>query len=242
VARGVEEIAITEHVYRFAAARDLFDHPYWRESAQDDIDAYRQSLAAAKEVGFPIAAGIELDWLEGHADELKAIATAHDWDVVLGSVHWLGDLAVDHPDYSIHEVFPPDHVWQEYAAAFCRAASSGIYDVMAHPDLPKVFGQRPSPSVLEAAYRDIVEAVSESGVAVEVSTAGLRKAAAELYPAPALLKMLGRVGIPVTIGSDAHDADDVGRDLEVAVAALRDVGYRSVVRYSGRRPEEVALG
>jgi histidinol-phosphatase (PHP family) len=242
VARGIEEIAITEHVHRFTAARGLLDHPFWQASCVDDIDTYRAALRAARDAGLPVLAGIELDWIEGKAEPLRVLARSYEWDIVLGSVHWLGSLAVDHPDYSIYDVYPADHVWELYTAAFCAAASSGLYDVMAHPDLPKVFGNRPSPVVLEAAYRDMVDALFDSGVAIEVSTAGLRKAAAELYPAGALLERCARVGIPVTLGSDAHVPDDVGRDFGAAVAALHAVGCRSLVRFSGRLPEPVPLG
>jgi histidinol-phosphatase (PHP family) len=131
-------------------------------------------------------------------------------------------------------------VWPEYAAAFCRAAASGIYDVMAHPDLPKAFGEPPAAPVLEAAYADMVDALSDSGVAIEVSTAGLRKAG-ELYPSEALLRRCARIGIPVTLGSDAHVADDVGHDFTAATAALKAAGVESVVRFNGRQREVVRL-
>ncbi len=74
------------------------------------------------------------------ADGVRAIADGYAWDVVLGSVHWSGPLAFDHPDYSIWETQPVDEGWRIYVDAVCAAAESGIFDVMAHPDLAKVFG------------------------------------------------------------------------------------------------------
>jgi histidinol-phosphatase (PHP family) len=240
VARGLDEIAFTEHVYRFAQARDLFDHPFWQASCTADLEAYRSALRSARDAGLPVLAGIELDWIDGQADAIREIARGFEWDVVLGSVHWLEMFAVDHPDYSIFDVYGADHVWGEYAAAFCRAASSGIYDVMAHPDLPIAFGEPPSPAVLDAAYRDMVDALSESGAAVEVSTARLRKGG-DLYPSAELLRRCARVGIPVTLGSDAHVADDVGADFAAAVAALESAGVRETMRFSGRIREVAPL-
>ncbi len=241
IARGVEEVAITEHVYRFAAARELSDHPFWREGAVADLAAYHDALAAIRDDGLPIRVGLELDWIGGRARDVAAVAQAHPWDVVLGSVHWLGDLAVDHPDYSIWDSRSVEAAWQEYVDAFCDAAVSGIYDVLAHVDLAKVFGHRPSRWLLERMYAQMVDAIVEGGSVVEVSTAGLRKGALELYPAPELLEALRRHHVSITLSSDAHVAEDVGRDLPAAIAAARRAGYRSVVTFRGRERRVVEL-
>ena len=241
IARGVHELAITEHVYRFAAARDLLDHPFWQASAQDDLAGYHAGVVAVRTSGLPVRVGLELDWITGREREIAALAEAHAWDVVLGSVHWLGDLAVDHPDHSVWDVKAVDAVWQAYVDTFCEAAASGIYDVMAHVDLAKVFGHRPAPATLERHHAQMVAAIVAGGACVEVSTAGLRKAAAELYPAPGLLEQLRRAYVPITLSSDAHVAEDVGRDLPLAIAAARKAGYRSVVAFQGRERRVVEL-
>jgi histidinol-phosphatase (PHP family) len=241
IARGIEEVSITEHVYRFAAARDLSDHPFWQESASDDLAAYHDALAAIRDGGLPVRVGLELDWIAGQERAVAALAQAHPWDVVLGSVHWLGPLAIDHPDYSIWDVRGVEAVWQEYVDAFCEAAASGLYDVLAHVDLAKVFGHRPSAAQLERHHARMVMAIVAGGSCVEVSTAGLRKAAQELYPAPSLLEALRRAYVPITLSSDAHVAEDVGRDLPLAVAAARKAGYRSVVAFRGRERRVVDL-
>ena len=69
--RGVGEIAITEHIYRFAQASHLSDHVYWREHTLADIDRYCSGVAAARDSGLPILLGIELDWL-GHGGRRRS--------------------------------------------------------------------------------------------------------------------------------------------------------------------------
>ena len=241
LARGIDEIAFTEHVYRFTAAADLLDQPFWRASAVDDLAAYHDALVAARESGLPVLAGLELDWIAGAVPRVAALAVAHHWDVVLGSVHWLETLAVDHPDFPVWDVFPVDQVWRTYTDELCAAAVSGIFDVMAHPDLPKVFGLRPSVRVLDGLYAQITEAFVAGGVCFEISTAGLRRDALELYPAQRFLERLRRARVPVTLGSDAHVADDVGQGFPRALAALGAAGYRSIVRFRGRERSVVDL-
>ena len=180
-ARGIDHVCLTEHCHRFRQAAGLLDHPFWHESAQADLDAY---VAAVRAHGEPVACGIELDWIEGREDELAAFVEHRDFDLVLGSVHWLGGLAVDHPDFAIWEDVAVDEVWRRYFAQVRAAAASGLFDVLAHLDLAKVFGNAASRSVVDSEHEQTADAIAAAGVAVEISTAGLRKAAGELYPGP----------------------------------------------------------
>ena len=50
----------------------------------------------------------------------------------------------------------------------------------------------------------------DAGVAMEVSTAGLRKPVGELYPAPALLEMAVDAGLPIALSTDAHVPEQLG--------------------------------
>ncbi|MEQ9094242.1 MAG: hypothetical protein RLN63_09040, partial [Miltoncostaeaceae bacterium] len=60
-ARAIGEIAVTEHVHRFAAVHDWFDNPWWREDAVQDIGAYCAALVAAREEhGLPVLVGLEM--------------------------------------------------------------------------------------------------------------------------------------------------------------------------------------
>ena len=126
--------------------------------------------------------GIELDWIEGREEAIEALVAERGFDLVLGSVHWLGGHAVDHPDYTIWEELPADEVWRRYFAQVRAAAASGVFDVLAHLDLAKVFGHAASESVIASEHDQTADAIAAAGIAVEISTAGLRKAAGELYP------------------------------------------------------------
>lgn len=240
-ARAVQEIAITEHVHRFAQARDWLDNPWWREEATEDVDAYCADLVAARERhGLPVLVGIEMDWLPGRTNEIRAFLEGRPFDIVLGSVHWLGTLGVDHPDFPAWDRMSAEEVWSAYLEELVAAARSGLFDVLAHPDLPKVFGHR-LPDSLRGRMDDAIAAIAETGVCLECSSAGLRKPVAELYPEPGLLRSAREAGIPVTLASDAHRPEDVARDYATAVAALRIAGYETITRFSGRVPEQVPV-
>jgi histidinol-phosphatase (PHP family) len=239
-ARAVSEIAITEHVHRFSEARDWLDNPWWREEATEDVDAYIAALVDARAQGLPVLVGVEMDWLADRRDEIAAFLDGRPFDLVLGSVHWLAGRGVDHPGYPVWDDLPAERVWGDYLDALVAAARSGLFDVLAHPDLPKVFGHR-IPQALEGALEEAVQAIAETGIAIECSSAGLRKPITELYPEPALLGRFRAAGVPVTLASDAHAPEDVARDYPTAVAALRGAGYETITRFAGREPTQVAL-
>ena len=124
----------------------------------------------------------------------------HDFDYVVGSIHFVGDGALDHEQYDIWGGFSsPDKVWRTYFEWLGEAAMSGLFDILAHPDIVKYWGrQRPWPERdLRYYYETAMEGIAESGIAVEVSTAGLRKPVGELYPARAFLEMVLDAGNPI---------------------------------------------
>jgi histidinol-phosphatase (PHP family) len=241
--RGVSELALTEHCHRFRQAAGISQHEFWNETAHADLDQYIGALAAARDAGQPIRVGIELDWLGDDAvSGLRALIADRDLDIVLGSVHWLAGAMIDHPDYPVWSSYSVEDVWRLYFEELRRAAMSGLYDVMAHPDLPKVFGDRPPGGVPQREYEETADAFAAAGVACEISSAGLRKPVGELYPAPAFLQACSDRGVPITLAADGHRPQDVGLDLEHAARLAREAGYRTVTAFRGREPRQEPLG
>lgn len=239
-ARAIGEIAITEHVHRFREAREWHENAWWRAEATERVDAYVAAVEEARASGLPVLLGVEMDWLPDRTDEIARFLEAHPFDIVLGSIHWLDELAVDHPDYPAWNTLPAVEVWGAYLDELGNAAESGLFDVLAHPDLPKVFGNV-RPGELDALTSETIDRIAASGVAIECSSAGLRKRPRETYPDPDLLSRFRASGVPVTLASDAHTPMDVGRDYPTTVAVLRGAGYETITRFSARQPAQVEI-
>jgi histidinol-phosphatase (PHP family) len=237
---GIGELGCSEHVYRFRAALDIWRHPFWEEQARDDLDAYCAFVS-----GTPLRLGLEVDFVPGAEDRIANLLERPDLDYVLGSVHFVGDRAVDHEGWDIWTGGgDPDAVWRGYFEALAEAARSGLFDILAHPDLVKVWGRaRPMPNRdLRFYYEPAVEAIAEAGVAVEVSTAGLRKPVAELYPAAEFAAMCVDAGASFALSSDAHTPAEVGYAYDRAVAEMRDWGIGEIVTFDGRQRALEPLG
>ena len=239
---GIEELGVSEHVYRFSQALDVWTHPFWVKQATDDLDAYCEFVRTT-----PLKLGIEADYVPGAEERIATLLEDREFDYVIGSVHFIGEGAVDHEGYDAWEgASSPEEVWRRYFDTLARAARSGLFDILAHPDLVKVWGRgRPHPEGDPRAYYEpLVEAVSESGIAVEVSTAGLRKPVGEIYPAPALAEMCAEAGAAFALSSDAHSPEHVGYAYEQAEALLGslDVGEICVFERRARRLEPLGSG
>ncbi len=231
---GVAELGVAEHIYRFSAALDVWQHPFWRRYASDDLDAYCAFVREETDLRL----GIEADFVAGREDRLATLLEARDWDYVVGSVHFLRDRSVDTEDYSVWGTGESaERVWRRYFETLAEAARTGLFDIMSHPDLVKVWGSdAPRPDGdLRRYYEPAVEAFAEAGVAVEVSTAGLRKPAGEIYPAPAFLEMVVDAGCPIALSSDAHTPEQLAYRYEDALEALDRAGIRELAVFDRRQ-------
>jgi histidinol-phosphatase (PHP family) len=240
--RAVDEIAFTEHMYYFRQAEPFLSHPYHRARVAHDLDDYCEAILEAKRRGLPVKLGLELEWIPGRDAELAELLEPYPWDFLLGSVHLVDGEAVDMESDPLWARLPVNEVWRRYFLELAALARSRLVDVLAHPDLVKIFGRRPAAAEVEAHHDEAAATFAEAGVAVEVSTAGLRKPVGELYPDLGLLVRCRERGVGATLASDAHVAHDVGRDFEAGLDHLRSAGYETVTVFDGRVGRQESLG
>jgi histidinol-phosphatase (PHP family) len=234
-AAGIEELGVSEHVYRFRQALDLWRHPSWEENARDDLDAYCEFVR-----GTSLRLGVECDFIPGAEERTAALLEARPFDYVVGSVHFIGEgsASVDDPAWDVWEGSgDAEEIWRRYFEALADCARSGLFDILAHPDLVKLWGRaRPLPDRdPRAFYEPAIEAIAESGIAVEVSTAGLRKPVGELYPARAFAEMCAEAGASFALSSDAHLPEQVGFEYGRALELLSELGVEEICVFEGRR-------
>lgn len=263
VAAGVDIITITEHCNRFdRILTEVF--PHWErpgsKELQDeadrvldierggDLDAYVTALIDAKGRGLPIRLGIEVDHLPGANEAMAALLADYPFDLHLGSVHWLGAWLFDaygipafanEWDRRLALADGVDDAWTLYVDAIVELCESGVADVLAHLDVIKVAGHRPGD--LSPHHRRMIDAVVAHDLTVEISSAGLRKPAGELYPGPNLLAGLVEAGATFTTASDAHAIDQLGLGYDTLRTTLADHGISELASYDGRRREMVQV-
>jgi histidinol-phosphatase (PHP family) len=240
--RGIAEIAITDHV-------DF--EPGAPAHAYTTFDQRERAVRAAAERwadrGVAIRFGVEITWDRRWAAEIRDHLATHAYDFAIGSVHVYrespyaaANVASWVDGRSLPEIVAP------YFDEVESAARSGLFDAIGHIDFIKRYLiPHVSPADLAAApelYERILVALVESGTALEINTSGLRHAANETYPSPAVVarfRALGGRG--VTVGSDAHRADTFAWALDDGYGAAAAAGFETLTFRRGGAPVAVRI-
>jgi histidinol-phosphatase (PHP family) len=189
---------------------------------------------------------MEVDWFEADQDFVRQAARACSFDYLIGSVHFLGRWGFD-AGAADWEALDEEERGARYAAYFTTLAAmarSRLFQIAGHPDVIKIFSIRSFRAWLgRKANLDLaaeaLTAMRDAGMAMEVSSAGLRKPCAEIYPGPAVMRLAAAIGLPVSFASDAHAADQVAFAFAELARYAASFGYRSSVVFSGTERREL---
>ncbi len=231
-AMQLEEICLLEHSVRF---KDF--HPCFKEAREyslyqkrwveekvpraHNLDEYRRLAAMIKSKDYPVKVsfGIEVCWFEQHADEIARLTDDGVFDYVLGSVHWIDNWTFNQRKYQwlgrdVNEIY------RRYFEMENTLVESGIFDIIAHPDLITCHSLYPDYDLADT-YRNLCENVKKNGVALEMNTSKGLGVNGEFF------NIAKEVGVTFSTGSDAHRPEDVGRKIrEVTDLVPTELLYR----------------
>lgn len=228
IAAGLVEYGISDHA---PMGGELYKEPFddWRMLTAQ-ITEYLEWVARAKAHAgdrIPVRVGLECDWLPGCEAWIQELRGMHDWDYLIGSVHYIADKwDFDNPAW-IGKWAETDveQAWKLYWEAYTEMADSGLFNILAHPDLIKKFGYKPEGD-LSRFYEPAVDAIATTGAIIELNTAGWHKPCAEQYPHSEFLELARDAGVDLVISSDAHAPSEVARDHAKAREVAKAAGYQ----------------
>ena len=243
LARGLHLMGFSEH-----SPRPLgFDYTHeYRESLTRHLPDYVREVCSLRDNPREacdgqvchVLFGMEMDWLEGELDFATRSAKAFDFDYLIGSVHFIGHWGFD------DGLGPWENASQEDCEGWYRAYFSaweamlkcGLYNIAAHPDLIKIFSVEQFHHWLQkpeslAQIRHCLEILKAQGMAMEISSAGLRKACREIYPCPEIMQMARELSLPITFASDAHNVHDIAYGFEKLASYARSFGFEEYVHF-----------
>jgi histidinol-phosphatase (PHP family) len=242
VAAGVTELVFSEHVHHIEEARAASTYIATRfrpEGPPVTHGGYVATVhAAAEHASIPVRCGIELDIADENEGLVAATQALRDsysteWDVVIGSVHVIGDDTAVEGEAARQET---GAAWGDYLDRLVAAAASGAYDVISHP-VRLAQSQPDAPSFVAARLDDLAETAARADVALEINGTDLERR-------PDLVQLLvdacARHATPVSLGSDAHRPQKAGR-VRAAVPLLRAAGIDRIVSFERRTRIAVPL-
>ncbi len=189
-----------------------------------------------------IRLGLEVDFIPGREEHIREISRQYDFDYLIGSIHFIDGWGFDHPDFShLFTGKDIDQIYRSYFELVHRAVKSGLFDVVGHLDLIKIWGHRPRKHSVKHYVEPLLNSIKAAGMVIEINSAGLRKPVKEIYPAPELVDLIFSRGIAVTLGSDAHHPAQLGEGLPEARQMLIDAGFKSIAGFDQRQTKLLPL-
>lgn len=239
ISLGLREIGIADHSpmpHDWDISVRMYEEQFW-----NDYKPKVLALAEKYKNRIAVKFAVEGDFFPGTEPWVKEFNAKNSFDYVIGSVHYLGEWGFDNPLYvGKFDETDIDLVYVSYYDHIKRSAQSGLFDIVAHCDLVKKFGHRPTKN-MEEILRETFKVVKQAGMAVEINTSGLRKPVREVYPSEQILSILSELKIPLTLGSDAHTPTDVGRDFDCARQLVQKYGGGKISLYTQRERSEVFI-
>lgn len=236
---GLDELGISDH-YVLCPWGEEQDWSLPLDLLGDYVLQIRAAAAETKDL--KVRLGIEADYFPETVEDLRGRLAPFPFDFVIGSVHYVDRFPID--EKSAHwDALSQDErneMWRQYWLRVRGLAESRVFDFLAHPDLPKKFGHRPTID-LTAEITDALDALEAADMAIEINTAGWSLPAQEAYPTLSFLREAHRRGIPLLINADAHFPEFLTRDFQRARDLAREAGYSELVRYEQRQRYPVPL-
>lgn len=253
---GLREVGIVDHLYRFKETKDYFEkalnlgptdsigelQSYWLKNVMTEKMAeFVEAIEAAKKrwekEGVLLKLGIEADYFVGQEYELEVLLNGQPWDYVIGSVHYVDGWGFDNPQTaSRFEKLDLEVLYTRFYETVEKMIRSNMFDFVAHLDNLKVFNYKViNESFNLKWYKRIADALKETNTATEVN-AGLyyRYPVKEMCPSVDFLTTIVGNGVPITLSSDSHYPDDLGKYVAENKKLLQQLGVSHLATFNRR--------
>lgn len=235
---GLDELGFSEHK-DFDPADPVVNH--------FDYDAYMREIEAARQEWgdrLTIRAGVEIDYQRWFEDRIAAYLDTHDFDFVLGSVHYVDRVMIMTPEY--HRNRTRQQAYADYFQAVRDSVDCGLFDIMSHLEYANRRGLAAWGPYDPAAFHEDLEALFARMIArnmpLEINTAGLHQGLGVTYPTAQTVALYARQGgTQLSIGSDAHHPNQLAHAYTAAVQIALDNGLTQLCTWNQRQPTEVPL-
>ncbi|MCK5633383.1 histidinol-phosphatase [bacterium] len=233
IEKGISEIGFSDHICLF--------HPSWGMQLSD-IDVMIADITEARNIAgdrIKVRFGIEMDFIEGKEKDIKQIINSLPLDYVIGAIHHIGDFNFDTNITGFKKRDINESI-ERYYKDLTKMIESGLFDIVAHFDLIKMFGNIGQNNYSEL-VTDVIKKIKKAEMVVEMNTNGFNKPCKEFYPSIEIIDLCHQYDIPMTLSSDAHKAEQVGQYFNEAVLILKQAGYKEITGFDKRGKYSIPL-
>ena len=234
---GMSEICFLDHLTVQESEKGLSmapgEIPYYFQAIQLLKQQYKDAIS--------VKAGIEIDFNPAYTDLFEEIVGTFAFDVVASALHFPGGLNIVSGNSPWrHGKHNTDYMYGLYYEHLEKLLDFNYFDVICHVDLIKKFGRKPSSS-FDNEINEILLKIKTKNLCVEINTSGYTHPVSELYPSPHIIAICHDLGIPITLGSDAHSPANVGQHYDRALPLILSAGYEYLTTFTKRRHRKIPI-
>lgn len=234
--KGIDEMTFTEHWDDYEGVESSI--------TTMDVDAnYAKFLAECEKTDFKLNYGIELGLQPHDAEKAKLLAQNYEFDFIIGSAHITNRMILS-ADRRFFEGRTRRDAYMQYFDELLEDIEkcADSFDVCGHIDYIVRYGGYVEKSIEYAEFADVIDAIFalliRRGKGIEVNTSGYRYGIDAPHPSIELLRRYRELGGEIiTLGSDAHRANDLGSHFLDARDIVEAAGFREIAFYRKRVPE-----
>ncbi len=219
-----------------------FDEKY--RMSKDELLGYCEKIHSLKERyqgQIQILCALEVDYILNKEYLIESQVLEYPFDYLIGSVHFLDNWGFDNPEFiGKYAEINIEECWGEYLHSIAQMAQTGLFQIVGHIDLLKLFGHTLPDSQIPN-LNLALESIADNHLAIELNPAGLRKPIKEAYPSAKILQKAYKKGIPITFGSDAHALEHIGFGYEKLCDLAKNVGYTHALYFTNKEPVSVRI-
>ena len=238
IASGLKEIAVTDH---FEPSAGNEKYPSYKPENYF-LDMSKANSLFGKEI--KIKCGVELGQPHLYPEYSLKLIQSNAYDYVLASAHRMRSNK-DFGDIS----YTPENVsfyCDRYLQELRTLAQWNQFDCIGHLDLVKRYASKFNVKANLMNYKERLEEILKliicNGKGIEVNTSGLRQSAGECLPGFDIISFYRQLGGEIiTVGSDAHAAEDVGKGIGEALEIIKLAGFQCIAVYAGRQPSMIKI-
>jgi histidinol-phosphatase (PHP family) len=211
----------------------------WLEDYESKV---RGAADSFKERGLTVLLGVEVDYFPGVAEALPDRFHDTGFDMIMGSVHLIDRMQIT-TEPEAQNAFAKLSIQQlgdRYYQLLIECAETGLFNVLGHMDVYRRYGEKfygaDIHSIWLSHVKQLAASMKRHHIGFEVNTSPWRRGMEQPMPETLIIKALRKAGIKtVTIGSDAHNPNDVGAGVEKALSLIKECGFSSPSRFREKR-------
>ena len=234
ISMNINEICMTEHI---SFDPDDKSYNYFNfKDYENEID----ELSIKYRNKIKIKTGLEAGEIHLYKNEYHKYFSENRLDFIIGSIHNINrkGLNTNIRENGVHATY------ENYFNQVLILAQEADFDVLGHLDLIQRYAFNVDGVYDFNNYKEIIHEILKTliakGKGIEVNTSGLKNNL--LFPKLEILQMYKDLkGEIITVGSDSHNYDRVGENIESTYNLLKDMGFKYVFTFENRKPDGIIL-